>query len=460
MDRLDPIDALMMTAEVVSSPMHVGVLLTMTPPPGEDAGYVKRLYEQSVTDTAHVPDPRLRRRPYRGIDTGLLWVWRDCEVDIRHHVQRRTLPPGRGPEALWTLVSELHGLRLNRTNPLWMAYLIDGLAGGRFALYIKVHHCVIDGVAGLRMIADSLSPDPQRRTMPQFFAGRTPVSSPQPAQLHASMTRTVVTAVASAVGLGRRALAAQLRGHSVAAPFTAPRTCFNTRLGPRRAVAGISLERSRISAVRAAAGVTTNDVVTAAISGAVRVWLTERGALPDHSLVAICPVTVRGRDDDVSGDHGNRFGLGLCPLGTDLADPAERLIRIHAGMARVKHEVAERGPGAMLVALGPAIGPTVLLPLLPFDAKLPPSYNLPLSGVPGPPEVRYFNGARVDEIYPVSVVYDGMALNVTSCSYADHISLGFVADRDVVPDVAALARQTERALNELEEAFGVRASKP
>lgn len=459
MDRLDPIDALMMTAEVISSPMHVAVLLMLTPPPGEENDYVARLYGRSTA--AQVLDPRLRRRAHRGLETGLLWVWRDCDVDIRHHLQRRTLPAGAGPEALWALVSDLHSLRLNRANPLWMAYLIDGLPDGRFAFYIKVHHCVIDGVAGLKMIADSLSTDPRRRSMTPFYAGWSPADQAHRSHRDpGSVPRTIATALASAIGLGRRALDAQLRGHGVAAPFGAPRTRFNSRLGPRRAVAGISLQRSRISVIREAAAVTTNDVVTAAISGAIRAWLAERGELPAQSLVAICPVTVRARGADLSAEHGNQFGLGLCPLGTDLADPVERLAAIHAGMARVKQEVADRGPGAMLVTLGPAIGPTVLLPLLPFDAKLPPAYNLPLSGVPGPPETMYFDGARVDEIYPVSVVYDGMALNITSCSYAGHVSLGFVTDPDIVPDVGALTRLTERALAELEEALGVRASRP
>jgi hypothetical protein len=114
--------------------------------------------------------------------------------------------------------------------------------------------------------------------------------------------------------------------------------------------------------------------------------------------------------------------------------------------------VAAQGPGAMLVVLMPAIGPTVLLPQLPFTDWVRPSYNLPISNVPGPQRQMYFNGAHVDEIYPVSVVYDGMALNVTVCSYADRIGVGYVADRDVVADIDDLIPLTEKALAELEAA--------
>ena len=104
-----------------------------------------------------------------------MWVWRDVpDIDLSQHLQRRTLPAGSGSAAdLWELVSELHAERLDRSAPMWTAHLIDGLDDGRFAFYIKVHHIVIDGVAGLQMIGDSLSTDPDRREMPPFYAAKT-----------------------------------------------------------------------------------------------------------------------------------------------------------------------------------------------------------------------------------------------------------------------------------------------
>jgi hypothetical protein len=145
--------------------------------------------------------------------------------------------------------------------------------------------------------------------------------------------------------------------------------------------------------------------------------------------------------------------MGLCPLGTDVEDDAQRLELVHDAMAHVKKQVGEQGSGAMLVAMGPAIGPTILLPMLPFDTKVPPSFNIPISNVPGPTQQMYFNGARVEEIYPVSSIWDGMALNVTVCSYADRISIGYVADRDVMPDIETLIPLTDRALTDLERAL-------
>ena len=471
MDMLDPLDSLMLTGELVSSPMHVAALIVLTPPPDEDPEtYVSQIYEESLTAAVEV-DRRLRRVPHSGVDTGFMWVWRDvkdtgAEVDVRHHFQRRTLPMNAGPGALWEMVSELHALRLDRSEPLWMAYLIDGLPDGRFAFFIKVHHTVVDGVAGLQMIIRSLSTDPDERGMPPFYAARAVAAEPhspdhesRPGLL--SALRGIAGAASAGVELTGKVVRTQLATavgslmtRSIVAPFSAPQTRFNSKLGPYRAVTGTSLERARIRAVQEAAGVTGNDVVTTTISTALRNWLAERDELPGRSLVAICPVTVRKRDA-ASDSQGNQFGMGLCPLGTDIDDDAERLDLVHNAMANVKKQVAEQGPGAMLVVMGPAIGPTILLPLLPFDIKIPPSFNIPISNVPGPQQQMYFNGAHVDEIYPVSSIWDGMALNVTVCSYADQISIGYVADRDVMSDVDTLVPFTERALTDLEDALGL-----
>lgn len=487
MDPLAAMDALMLVAENVGSAMHVGALLILTPPPDVAPGvssYVDELYRDSLAGPYDL-DPRLRRYPHRGLETGGLWVWREAaEVDLRRHLRRTTLPPGSDRESLWELVSELHSERMDMAAPLWTSWLIDGFdtggTAGAFALYIKVHHIVVDGVGGMRMIADSLSADPDRRGMPPFYAdkgadkgadggGETETDEaggehragwrlPNPL----AGVRAFAEAVAAGLDLTRRVATAELTtivgsltGDAVVTPLEAPQTRFNARLGPRRAATGTSLPGNRIHAVRHAARVSVNDVVTAVISGALRHWLIDMDELPPRSLVAMCPVSVRTRDAAGTATAGNQFGLGLCPLGTDLADPAERLALIHEAMSRIKHQVAERGADAMLAVMGPAIGSTVVLPLLPFGAVVPPSCNLAISNVPGPAADLYHNGAHLDEIYPVSTVFDGMGLNVTVCSYADRIEVGYVTDADLMDDVAALVPLTQAALTELATAVGV-----
>jgi diacylglycerol O-acyltransferase len=476
MEILDPLDSLMLTAELVSSPMHVAALLIFSPPEDEDpedaANYVKRIYEETISAAVEV-DPRLRRMPHSGVDSGFMWAWRDVTergsgLDLRHHVQRRTVAPEKGMDGLWEMVADLHALRLERSSPLWMAYLIDGLPDGRFAFYIKVHHIVVDGVAGLQMITSSLSPDPDQRGMPPFFAASSPAAdATRPERrrppILLSALRALTETASAGVELTAKVVESQLSNvvnslmaRSIVAPFSAPRTRFNVSLGPFRSVAGATLDRSRIQAVQEAAGVTANDVVMTVIAGGLRGWLADRGELPDKSLVAISPVTVRGHGSAVADSHGNQFGLGLCPLGTDIESPAERLALIHDGMANVKQQVEEQGAGATVAAMGPAIGPTILLPMLPFDAKVPPSFNLPISNVPGPQEPMYFNGASLDEIFPISSIWDGMGLNVTVCSYAEQTGIGYVADRDVVTNVETLIPFTEQALTDLEAAVGIK----
>ncbi|MBV8181618.1 MAG: wax ester/triacylglycerol synthase family O-acyltransferase [Mycobacterium sp.] len=466
MKTLDPLDAAMMTGELLFSPLHVGAVLILSPPQDAGRDYVEALYREALTAKYPV-DPRLRRYPHRDMGTGGMWVWRDADtIDISQHCQRRRVDAGgRG---LWRLIGELHAQRLEPSRPMWMSYLIDGLDAGRFAFYVKVHHTVMDGVAGFQMIADGLSTDPKRRSMPAFYAARrtesTALATPmggRASRLIAPL-RSLVGTAASSIALAERVVTGELSNvvdslvrHTTVLPFGAPYTRFNGRLGRDRVVAAGSWSKERIRAVQQAAGVTGNDVVTAVVAGVLRRWLLDRGELPKQSLVGICPITVRGlADDPRNGEHGNMFGAWLCPLGTDVDDPAERLELIHRSMSEGKQQVANRGSAASLLNNAASIAATVLLPHLPFAPKVRTGYNVPLSHVPGPRTEMYWNGAHIDEIYPVSAVYDGQALNVTTCSYADRVGFGYVAGREVVPDIDTLIPLTERCLVELEAAVG------
>lgn len=292
MNLLDPLDAAMMLAELLSSPMHEGVVLVLAPPQDAGPGYVDDLYREVLGGKDPI-DPRFRRYPHRGVDTGGVWVWRDAEtVDMSRHCQRRTVSAGE----FWQLIGELAAERLDRSRPLWMSYLIDGFdadrRGRRIAFYIKVHHTVVDGVAGFRMIADTLSTDPNQRSMSPFYADRRAESAPpSPSEglvyrLVAPL-RTLTGAAISSVGLigqvatgGVSTVLDSLVGHTTVLPFVAPYTRFNGRLGPERAVSAASWPKHRITAIQQAADVTGSDVTTAIVAGVVRRWLLHRGELP------------------------------------------------------------------------------------------------------------------------------------------------------------------------------------
>jgi WS/DGAT/MGAT family acyltransferase len=467
MDWLDPLDAAMLTAEI-SNPLNIGAVLMMSTPPGAGTGYLDELYRQDIAGRDPL-DPRLRRFPYRGIETGGVWVWREADaVDLSQHCQRRILAPGAGRDDLWRLISELHADPLDRSRPMWMSYLIDGFDNDHFALYIKLHHTVMDGVAGFQMISDALSPDPRQRAMPAFYADRH--TEPDAPLAHKGLRmpnpfpvlRSLVDAATSGVALAERVVTgeianvvASLTADTTVAPLAAPYMRFNEHLGRERAVAAASWPKARIRALQDKAGVTSNDAVTAVVAGALRQWLLDHQELPEQPLVAICPITVRGHEHAAPDSRGNMFGAWLCPLGTNVDDPAERLDLIHRSMAEGKRQVANRGAAASLLLLATSIAPTVLLPMLPFAPKGRRGYNLPISHVPGPATEMYWNGAHVEEIYPVSAVYDGQAVNVTTCSYADRIGFGYVAGRNVITDIGTLIPLTEQSLTELEAAVGV-----
>ncbi len=480
MDTLETIDSLMLAGERFGSAMHIGVVLIFSFPDGADPqSYLDEFFQHGLLTDRPI-DARLRRHPHRGSDTGGVWAWREvADIDLGEHVYRTTLTPGSGPSGLWEMVSELHSGRLDMSVPLWTSHLIDGLPDGRFALYLKVHHTLLDGTAALGLLGAALSGDADRREMAPIYAakgaakgsGKTGKASKagkagrggrptkgddsgsaDPAEATDSGTRrggrrSAVRAVADAAAAGldltRRVATAEVANilgsmvtDAVVPPFDAPRTRFNAKLGNRRTAAGISLDHKRIDAIRKAAGVSGDDVVTALIAGALRAWLLERDQLPERTLVAMC-------------------GLGLCPLGTDIADPAERLEFIALAMKNIRTQVETKGSGAMLAVTGPAVGSTVVLPRLPFGSLVRPSCNMAISNVTGPRKPMYYNGAHLDEIYPLSTVYDGMGLNATVCGYTDQVGIGYVSGAEVMPRIAELVPLTEQALSELEAAVGV-----
>ncbi len=471
MNPVEPLDAAMLTAELLSDPLHVAALLILAPPAAAGEGYVDDLFQQGLAVTADM-DPRFRRYPHIGLDTAGFWMWRtDDSVDMRDHLERRTLPAGADRDALWKLISELHSEPLARSRPMWIAYLIDGLEDGRFALYIKVHHTLVDGVAGMQMIGRALTDDPEFRGAPPFFAvqrksGEGSGGIRRLLRNPVALAQTALSGVFSGLGFARElamgeisTAVASIGAGVTVLPFGAPYTRFNGRLGRERAFAGVSLPKARIGAIREAAGVTANDVLTAVVAGVLREWLAALGELPDKSLVAICPITVRARDgQERTADErrANLFGLELCSLGTHLTDDADRLAHIHRAMAWAKAEVARRGANVTTLLLAPSIGPTVLAPLLPFAPRRRSGYNVSISHVPGPAGEMYWNGAHLEEIYPVSTAIDGQALNVTTCSYADRVMFGYISGRRVMPDIESVVPLTEYVLTELETALARR----
>jgi len=228
---------------------------------------------------------------------------------------------------------------------------------------------------------------------------------------------------------------------------------LNVPIGGARRCAAQSWPIARFTSIKRAAGVTLNDVVLAVCGGALRGYLLEQNALPDRPLIAMVPVSMR--DDDSSG--GNQVGALLCNLGTDLADPAQRLRAVSSSM-RGNKEVFAGLPRIQQLALSAFNISPLLLELVPLlRATAPPPFNIVISNVPGAREPLYWNGSRLDGNYPLSIALDGQALNITLSNNADNLDFGLVGCRRSVPSLQRLLGHLEQALTDSEHAMGVSA---
>ncbi|WP_422750057.1 WS/DGAT/MGAT family O-acyltransferase [Mycobacterium sp. WMMD1722] len=453
MQLISPTDSMFLLAESREHPMHVGGLQLFEPPEGvSGAEFLRDVHQKMVEHTEFQPTFRKHPGKLLGGIANLTWAV-DDEVDLDYHLRRSALPaPGRVRELL-ELTSRLHGTLLDRHRPLWEAHLIEGLSDGRFAVYVKFHHALIDGVSALKLTQRALSTDraDTERRVPWDLPYR-PRPKPPEASLLQKVGRTagsVAGLAPSTLGLARAALLEQ----QLQLPFGAPKTMFNVPIGGARRVAAQSWPLERIRNVKAAAGVTVNDAVLAMCAGALRAYLIEQEALPDAPLIAMVPVSLRTEDEAHTG--GNMTGVLLCNLATDLVDPAKRLDAISTSMRNNK-KVFSQLPRTQALALSATMLAPLGLGALPgFVSATPPPFNIVISNVPGNQQPLYWNGARLTGNYPFSIALDGQAVNITLANNADSLDFGLVAARGSVPHMQRLLGHLEDSLKDLERAVGV-----
>ena len=467
---IDPTSLAFLIAENRTMPMHVGSLQLFAPPQGAPRDYARQVYEQLVDD----PDvsPLFLKRPVRSWRTGGQWMWEeDAQFDIEHHVRHSALPePGRIRELL-DLCSRLHGTRLARERPLWEAHVIEGLQDGRFAIYVKLHHSLIDGVAAGRLMQASMSTDPtDTRIVPMWSAslrrGQAEVdldgrrkSAPLETEARTGplgLAKGLATDVVGLPGSLFTTLRRGIRDETSAVSLHAPNTIFNTTITGSRRFAAQSWPLDRLAAIARGAGTTVNDVVLAMCGGAVRGYLEDLGELPEASLVAMVPIGLNAKDaGNASGAGGNAIGSVMAKLSTDVADPAARLARIHASMTDCKVALGSMTPNQIVAMSAVGMAPAILLPLLRMQGVVRPPFNLIISNVPGTRERHYLGGAELVGTYPLSIPMQGMALNITCASYAGSMEFGLTGCRRSVPSLQRLLSHLDDEVAQLERAVGV-----
>ena len=450
---MSPTDSVFLLTESREHPMHVGGLQLFEPPEGAGPEFVREAAAALAANREFQPTFRKRPAWVVGGLANVAWAYDDADdVDIDYHLRRSALAsPGRVRELL-ELTSRLHSSLLDRHRPLWETYFVEGLNDGRFALYSKFHHSLIDGVSVLKLMQRTLSTDADDPELRAIW------SLPRRHRISADRSRwqtlrqlagSVAAFVPSTWSLARAALVEQ----QLTLPFAAPRTMLNVPIGGARRVAAQSWSLDRIKSIKQAAGVTVNDVVLAMCSGALRYYLFEQHALPDTPLVAMVPVSLRTKEEADSG--GNMVGSILCNLATDVEDPATRLETISESM-RGNKKVFSELPRLQAFALSAfLIAPLGLSALPGFVSSAPPPFNIVISNVPGPTEPMYWGGARLDGNYPLSIALDGQALNITMTNNAGNIDFGLVGCRRSVPHLQRLLGHLESSLKDLERATGV-----
>jgi len=449
MDRLSGLDASFLYLESSAQLMHVcGVLLldTSTVPGGYAFDSLRDALDDRVRGIAAF------RRKLRMVPLEIdhpVWV-EDADFDIDRHVHRLAVPAPGGLEELAELCGHMAGIPLDRSRPLWEMCVIEGLASGQVAVFTKMHHATVDGVSGANMISVlcSLEPDAPLLDAPagSGVADRTPsdlelfgrgvvANLLKPWQL-ARMVRPTTSLVARTIERARA-------GTAMAAPLTAPRTEFNGNISGHRAIGFADMSLERIKQIRHAVdGATVNDVVLAISGGALRRYLAERGDLPSSSLLASVPVSVHGKSAIAGGT--NKVSTIFARLGTDIADPVQRLTQLAKANADAKaHHNAipadtlqEWAQFAAPRTFGLAVRMVASLRLA---EKGPVIHNLVISNVPGPPVPLYFMGARIDALYPLGPVFHGAGLNITVMSSNGKMHVGLIGCRDAVPEIADLA---------------------
>lgn len=453
--QVPPLDLAWLMLESRDTPMHVGGLFEFTLPDDAPPEYLSRVVDEmrAKTQTVHPPwNLRLVEGPLIGPRTPLMREER--EVDLDYHVRHSALPHPGGQRELGILVSRLHGHQLDLHRPLWEAHVIEGLEENRFALYTKMHHSLIDGVSGMRMMLRAFSTDPEERAMPAFWAapaGKRPrreAAPTNPARRAVGAARGGARAVA---GLSRAALdlgRAVVDDRALQAPYRAPDSVLSGRLEGQRRFATQQYELDRIKAIARAADCTLNDVVLYLSGTALRRYLSEHAELPDTPLTAGIPVNLRDADDQSTG--GTAIGMMVAELGTNIANPRDRLRAIQRSTADAKEHLGKLTGDARLYYALLINGPYIAGLVAGLANRAPLPFNVGISNVPGPPEHLYFNGARLDALFPLSLLLHGSAVNITCVSYAGTLNFGFTGARDTLPHLQRLAIYMGEALEELE----------
>jgi len=452
--KLNPLDAAWLMVESTETPMHVGSLTIFSLPPQAPEDFLKNLVAFMREHRNFAPPFNLKLASPKL--KGLLPAWvEDHKIDLDYHLRHSALPAPGGERELGVLISRLHSHQLDFNRPLWEVHIIEGLENNRFALYMKMHHSQVDGVGGMKMLQKMLSTDSRAEGMlPPWSIGRGSGDNPKPKGPRLSLQDQLKTQAATLPSV-IKALSevardtVNQRDPAHAAPFVAPKSILNRKIGGQRRFATQFYDLARIKAVAKATSTTVNDIFLELCAGSLRRYLDDIQALPNEPLTAGVPVSIRPADD---ADSGNAISFIIANLNTQINDPLKRLKSIKASINIAKDKLQAMPKASLSNYTMVFMAPYILSLLTGLGGRTKPMFNVTISNVPGPASTLYFNRAKLEQMYPLSLLSHGQALNITVVSYAGQFNVGFTGCRDTLPHMQRLATYMAEELETLEAA--------
>jgi WS/DGAT/MGAT family acyltransferase len=443
-------------AETEASPKHVAGLLILKKPAKAGSAFAKNLYREYLGHTEVKP-------PFNRVihfSLSALPQWRDAEaVDLSQHVFLHKLPAGRNDrQALFDFVASLHVPMLDRSRPLWELHIIDGVAGGRMALYQKMHHAYADGVTMTRWTAQGLSESPRELALkPIWTVEHSAYSTRRDKRNKAALEsawKQVAGAGQRALGIGRLGAmllleSVKLTKNAIALPFVSTaRTPLTGQVSAGRQFTSTTVAMPRVDAVRKRTRSTLNHVALTCLDGALRSYLADLGVELRRPITIQMPVNLRREGDKAAG---NKIGIIQVELSGPTEDPYVRLRNIGFSLRNVRTMIDSVVPEAIesyTVITGLVAQAAELMKL---SNTLPPMGNTLVSNVPGPKELLYLKGGTVEELHPISTLPPSNLLNITLFSYAGQLFFCLIATNEL-PQLPRLADYIQLAFTELEDA--------
>jgi diacylglycerol O-acyltransferase len=447
-------DVMFVAGETSSIYQHVGLLIVLDKSDRPEFNY-EHFREHCIERVSLIPQFRwkLHMVPL-GLDRPY-WV-EDTHFSYDHHIKRIALPEPGNQESLCEVAAYLYSKHLDRTKPLWEIWLIEGLEGGKCAYLQKFHHCMMDGEGAFNMLqiigdfeAEPTADKEVDKSVSQARAGAVPT--------YPERSRKVLRHLARLPGEAARGVYDILRP-KVLEQFVWPKkpreeravvptACFNGVIGSDRALTIASLSMSELKRVKNHFGVSLNDVVLALVSSAMRSYLLEYAELPQESLRTNIPVSLRSEGD---AQFSNKVTNTTITLASNIEDASARLQAINQESELAKAQAHDGTLGVVeMFQMMPPILISAVMETLPADqAPQILGANLIVSNVRGSPMPMYIAGARMENMYPMSILTAGMGVNFTCVSYLDAIDFGVMVDPDLLPHHETIAHRLESALSE------------